>query len=100
MLNLQTMKTLIIGLGNPILGDDGVGWKVANQLTTIIDPDFSVEIDCASLGGLSLMERMLGYQRVIVIDLMETGQSPEGLCQSISTCGFGKSICRTFGICA
>ena len=72
------MKTLIIGLGNPILGDDGVGWKVANQLTAIIDPDSSVEIDCASLGGLSLMERMLGYQRVIVIDSMETGQSPEG----------------------
>ena len=72
------MKTLIIGLGNPILGDDGVGWKVASQLTAIIDPDSSVEIDCASLGGLSLMERMLGYQRVIVIDSMETGQSPEG----------------------
>jgi hydrogenase maturation protease len=72
------MKTLIIGLGNPILGDDGVGWKVAKQLTAIIDPDSSVEIDCASLGGLSLMERMLGYQRVIVIDSMETGQSPEG----------------------
>ena len=27
------MKTLIIGLGNPILGEDGVGWKVAKQLT-------------------------------------------------------------------
>lgn len=72
------MKTLIIGLGNPILGDDGVGWKVAKELTTLIDPDTPVEIDCASLGGLSLMERMLGYQRVIVIDSMETGQSPEG----------------------
>ena len=72
------MKTLIIGLGNPILGDDGVGWKVAKELTALIDPDTSVEIDCASLGGLSLMERMLGYQRVIVIDSMETGQSPEG----------------------
>jgi len=72
------MKTLIIGLGNPILGDDGVGWKVANQLTTIIDPGSAIEIDFASLGGLSLMERMLGYQRVIIIDSMETGQSPEG----------------------
>ena len=72
------MKTLIIGLGNPILGDDGVGWKVAKQLTALIDPDSSVDIDCASLGGLSLMERMLGYQRVILIDSMETGQSPEG----------------------
>ena len=72
------MKTLIIGLGNPILGDDGVGWKVANQLTAIIDPDSAIEIDFASLGGLSLMERMLGYQRVIIINSMETGQSPEG----------------------
>jgi len=72
------MKTLVIGLGNPILGDDGVGWKVAEELNKIIDPDSSVDIDCASLGGLSLMERMLGYQRVIVIDSMETGQSPEG----------------------
>ncbi|HEY9152946.1 MAG TPA: hydrogenase maturation protease [Anaerolineales bacterium] len=72
------MRTLIIGLGNPILGDDGVGWKVASQLSAIIDPDSAIEIDCASLGGLSLMERMLGYQRVIIIDSMETGQSPEG----------------------
>ena len=23
------MKTLVVGLGNPILGDDGVGWRVA-----------------------------------------------------------------------
>ncbi|MGA7194483.1 MAG: hydrogenase maturation protease [Anaerolineales bacterium] len=78
MVKSVNMKTLIIGLGNPILGDDGVGWKVAQELTTLIDPDTSVEIDCASLGGLSLMERMLGYQRVIVIDSMETGQSAEG----------------------
>jgi hydrogenase maturation protease len=76
------MKTLVIGLGNPILGDDGVGWKVAKELTPLVDPDSSVEIDCVALGGLSLMERMLGYQRVIVIDSMETGQNPEGCVQS------------------
>ena len=72
------MKTLVIGLGNPILGDDGVGWKVARELSTRIDAGSSVEIDYAALGGLNLMERMLGYQRVIVIDSMETGQNPEG----------------------
>lgn len=26
------MKTVVIGLGNPILGDDGVGWKVAEEV--------------------------------------------------------------------
>jgi hydrogenase maturation protease len=72
------MKTLIIGLGNPILGDDGVGWKAAEAVKAVIGNQSSVEVDCASLGGLSLMERMLGYQRVILIDSMETGQSPEG----------------------
>ena len=25
------MKTLIVGLGNPILGDDGIGWRVAEK---------------------------------------------------------------------
>ncbi len=35
-------------------------------------------MDCLSLGGLSLMERLLGYERAIIIDSMETGQSPIG----------------------
>ena len=82
------MKTLIIGLGNPILGDDGVGWKVAEEVgrNLPITPGFSplqgemdiVEVDTAALGGLSLMERMLGYDRVVLVDSMETGYSPAG----------------------
>ncbi len=72
------MKTLVIGLGNPILGDDGVGWKVAEQVSTSIGPSPCIEVDCASSGGLSLMERMLGYQRVILVDSMESGQSAVG----------------------
>ncbi len=68
-------QTLILGLGNPILGDDGVGWKVAEavqtRLSTLHAP---AEVDFASLGGLSLMERMLGYEHVILIDCIETGR--------------------------
>ncbi|MEW6030480.1 MAG: hydrogenase maturation protease [Chloroflexota bacterium] len=89
-------STLVIGLGNPILGDDGVGWKVAEHVKQRLeaDPRFQipyrpfnskivcreslVEVDCLSLGGLSLMERMIGYRRVILVDSMETGQSPAG----------------------
>ena len=71
------MKTVLIGLGNPILGDDGVGWKVAEnvkeQLTS--SPALlargegrEVDVNCLSLGGLSLMEHLIGYQRVILVD--------------------------------
>ena len=74
------MKTLVIGLGNPILGDDGVGWRVAEevkqQLTSPSPPaplpkgegSQTVDVVCLSLGGLSLMEHLVGYDRAILID--------------------------------
>ena len=69
----MSSKTLILGLGNPILGDDGVGWKVADAVQTRLGTlKVPVEVDFASLGGLSLMERMLGYERVILIDTVKS----------------------------
>ena len=72
-------RTLILGLGNPILGDDGVGWKVAEAVQLLVaGREPPVEVDFASLGGLTLMERILGYERVILVDCLETGQEPIG----------------------
>ncbi len=62
------MKTIIIGLGNPILGDDGVGWKVAEEVKRRIPPHAHVEVICLSLGGIGLMERLIGYDRAILVD--------------------------------
>lgn len=76
------MKTLVVGLGNPILGDDGVGWKVADEvemrLSNLQLLTSNIEIDCVALGGLSLMERMVGYERAIIIDSIGTGQHALG----------------------
>ncbi len=72
------MKTIVIGLGNPILGDDGVGWHVVEEVArqTVDRPE--VETDCVSLGGLNLMERLTGYERVVLIDAIYTGSKPVG----------------------
>ena len=64
-------KTLVVGLGNPILGDDGVGWRVADEIARQL-LESSVEIDKLALGGLSLMERLVGYDRVIIVDAIQT----------------------------
>ena len=66
----KDMKTIIIGLGNPILTDDGVGVKVAQRLEEIIDKDAHPELTIteASAGGLRLMETLLGFDRVVLID--------------------------------
>lgn len=80
----HTPPILILGLGNPILGDDGVGWRVAEEVQDRLQTNPQIEelttfeIDCLSVGGLSLMERMVGYDRVILIDAMFTGQVASG----------------------
>jgi len=61
-------RILVIGLGNPMLGDDGVGWKVAEEVKKQLPPESSVDVDCLSLGGISLMEHLIGYGHAILID--------------------------------
>lgn len=72
------MKILILGLGNPILGDDGVGWRVAEEVAKVTANRSEVEVDCAALGGLSLMERLTGSDFVVIIDAIHTGTKPVG----------------------
>jgi hydrogenase maturation protease len=74
------MTTLVLGLGNPILTDDGVGIWVAEAVRMALPADTLVEVGEASLGGLTLMERLLGYDRVILIDALYdfTGNQGEG----------------------
>lgn len=76
---MSAKKILVIGLGNPILGDDGIGWVVAREVEAHLGAfEQEVEVDCLALGGLSLMERLVGYQCVILIDSLNTGQRAQG----------------------
>ena len=74
------MKTLVIGLGNPILTDDGVGVKVAYEIEKELVDEMREYVDVTevSAGGLRLMEAMIGYDRVILIDalLHKNGNQP------------------------
>ena len=71
------MKTIILGVGNPILSDDGVGIHVANQLKQHIhDPD--VVIDEALTGGMNLLDLLLGYDKAIIIDAVKIDNGKDG----------------------
>ena len=61
------MKTLVLGIGNPILGDDGVGVHVAQELAKKIRGK-DVDVKNASFDGLNLLELITGYDKLIVID--------------------------------
>lgn len=76
----KSMKTLIIGLGNPILADDGIGIHVAQQVRHDLQSSMLNDVNVieASVGGLRLAEMMSGYDRVIIVDAMtsRTGSAP------------------------
>lgn len=71
------MRTLVLGLGNPILSDDGVGFRVAQALEGRFDPE-RVTVMQSSLAGLNLLGLLLGYDRVIIIDSIQTNRAKVG----------------------
>lgn len=70
------MKTIIIGLGNPLVTDDSVGLRVVEQLKSRLADRADVEVSEDYWGGLRLMERMIGFDRAIVVDAIQTGAQP------------------------
>jgi hydrogenase maturation protease len=70
------MKTLILGLGNPLLKDDSVGLRVAQEVETLIPEGMGIEVGLDYWGGLRLMERMIGFDRAIIIDAICTDAPP------------------------
>jgi len=86
------VKTLILGLGNPILTDDGVGVRVARLLAEHLSDEPDVTVAEASVGGLRLLEIVANYDRLILVDAIQTigGQpgeihrlTPDAFCASL-----------------
>jgi hydrogenase maturation protease len=67
--------TAIIGLGNPLRGDDGVGVRVAEALAALPLPR-DVEVIDGGTQGLGIVNLMEGRQRVILVDAANVGETP------------------------
>ena len=67
------MKTLLLGMGNTLLCDDGVGVRLAKDFKERLAnvPELTVVDECC-VGGLNILDVMAGYDRVIVIDAIKT----------------------------
>ena len=64
-------------MGNPILTDDGVGFHVAKQLKSILDEQ-QVTVTEESISGLNLLELLIDYDKVIIIDAIQTSGGTAG----------------------
>jgi len=85
------VNTLILGIGNPILGDDGVGFHVAKELERLIKDD-TMDIGDASTGGLNLLDIIMGYEKVVIIDAIKTEGGEPGEIYRLRPEDFSKSV--------
>jgi hydrogenase maturation protease len=71
------MKTIVLGVGNPILRDDGVGIHAANLLKQFVN-DPNITIDEATTGGMNLLDLIVGYDKAILIDAVNIRDAKVG----------------------
>ena len=69
------MNTLILGIGNPILTDDGVGIKIAQKIK---EENPELEVIETSEAGIALLDLIAGYDKLVIIDSIKTGQEKPG----------------------
>jgi hydrogenase maturation protease len=69
------VKTIVLGLGNTILRDDGIGVYTARALRDILEGE--ADVIEAELAGLDIIEKLEGYDRAIIIDAIQLdGERP------------------------
>ena len=71
------MKTLVVGIGNVLLGDDGVGIHALHHLENCL-PELNGQVECLDGGTLSftLAVPIEDADNLIVIDAAELSSSP------------------------
>jgi hydrogenase maturation protease len=67
---------LVLGIGSPLICDDGVGFKVVDEIKKMDLPD--LDVDQQSVSGLDLIEIMMDYKKVVVVDAIVTEKYPAG----------------------
>jgi len=64
-------KTLVLGIGNEILTDDGIGPKLCDFLKQEFHNQ-PIQFEKLNVGGLEILEFIQGYETVIFIDAIKT----------------------------
>jgi hydrogenase maturation protease len=86
----EPARTIVVGLGNPVLGDDGVGWRVADEVERRLETGRNgsrradVLVERLGVGGIRLMEVISDHAVAILIDAAEFAGRPPGEIRSCS----------------
>jgi hydrogenase maturation protease len=71
-----THHTVVIGLGNPLMGDDGLGLAALERLRATWELPADVELVDGGTWGLNLLPVIEDATHVLLLDAIDTGAAP------------------------
>ena len=87
----ELKSKLILGIGNDILTDDGIGPKIVQALKNDIDQE-NISFMTAASGGLDILELIKDYQKVIIIDAIKTKDGIPGTIYYLTPANFKETL--------
>lgn len=90
-MNIINNKTLVLGIGNEILMDDGIGPKIVNRLKDTLSLQ-NIQFETLFIGGLGLLEFIQDYDTVIIVDAIKTLNGIPGTVYNFTPADFKETL--------
>jgi hydrogenase maturation protease len=84
-------EILILGIGNDILMDDGIGPRLVIELQKTIQTP-NINFLTAATGGMEILELIRDYRQVIIIDAIKTRNGVPGTMYHLTPSGFKETL--------
>lgn len=80
---IHVSRILLLGLGNDILSDDAIGLRVVATLKERLAANKNITVLESSEMGLALLDLIIGFETVFIVDAVQTGKAPAGFVHEI-----------------
>jgi hydrogenase maturation protease len=72
------MKTLVLGMGNTLLSDDGIGIIIKRYLEERLSGVREIDFVETTWGGFRIIDILSGYDKAVIVDSIKTASKPQG----------------------
>jgi hydrogenase maturation protease len=86
------VRRLVLGIGNTIMGDDGVGIHVARMVKDRARSFTDLQFKELGVSGFNLVEEILGYDEVIIVDSYASTEAGAGQIREFSPADFEDTV--------
>lgn len=69
-------ETIVLGLGNVLMGDEGIGVRIVEKLESVCGRFPETDFVDAGTGGMSVLHLLAGRKKAVIVDCCVMGAEP------------------------